>query len=497
MKKFIFDPVYTSRDTRKCITHFALDECARHVLNTYDDAFVYYLRPAEHNHIFEEELAELFPGRVKYFDGKYRPNNRVYEFLWRPDWLTDILAPTGFAWDWDVLVSTRGPAHGYLRWLNSAKAHSAKKVVIHDHFPIFKFKSGAQSIFGVFPEMELTTLTSYLLADYVVPEAKYEIKGIMKAARKWLSPSAQRLLKDKLIARFPIPRDLDTRYVLKKEAKKKGEKVVGIFTQRIGMSGRHPNDVLESFFYPFVKTKKGQVEFQLSTNSLMDLPEDANKRYSFVTFNKSLRSEFYERLRQSDFCISFSTTEGMPTSILEAIIWGCIPILVDAKWSRDMVGPDWPFCFKGFPQAVAMVKKIALNHAEAHKVYQDWYREWFIPYLDEVGNLQEIMDRAWADNEKSLAVVHDSDANEIVETVIDYATKKGLEKFTISDIFGVLYKQKLIRTNPATMKVGQATQYEMGKCIPVMHPKYYQHLHGVLRHSGWKRGLEPGEVIPI
>ena len=494
--KLICDPCYTLSDTRKCVTNFALTECARYVLARYPDSFVYYIKPDERM-IFEKELEVEFPGRVKYFEGKYFPTGRVYEFLWRPEWFKDIVAPTGYAWDWDIIISTRGPAMGHVKLLNHAKMHDPKQIVLHDHFPFLNFKSGARGFYGKDKDLELMTLTSYALSDFITVGADYEVKGIIKTARRLLSPSIVRKLKKKVTTNFVIPTKLDDQYPLNKKPLKKGETRIGIFTQRIGKSGRHPTEVLDSFFYSFVKRKKGIVEFQLSTNSMKGMSEEDLQKYSFMSFYKATREEFYERLKKADFCISFSTTEGMPTSLLEAIMWGCIPVFIDSDWARDMTGKDYPLLFKTFPEAVGMINSIIDQPAKMFKMYQEWYKTYFLEYLYTKGTMQTIMDEAVRRNKESALQIYASKVNsEMVQIMVDYIIKKGFKRFLLFDLLELLYKDKLIRHNPQDMHVGFAPQIDMRNYIPIRHPKYYGLLHSILAaRPDWERGLEVGEII--
>ncbi len=493
--KMLVDPVYTLRDTTRCITHYALDECARHLLKSYPDSFVYYIRPDDTN-VFDPVLAADFPGRVKFFDGKYWHTNRVFEFLWGLEWLRDIASGVGYAWDWDILITTRGPAMARIRWMNWAKALSPKKIIVHDHFPILKFKVGAAALFTGVPDLELTTLTSYLMADKVVPLIDYEVKDILKTARKYLSAAMCKKLRSKLEAAFVTPRGLDLDYPLKKKSRKKGETMVGIFTQRVGVSGRHPESIFDTFMYSFVKRDPGTVEFQLSTNSMTGIDKDLLKKCSFIKTYRSSREQFYDRLRESDFCLSFSTTESIPTSILEAICWGCIPILIRHEWSEDMCGKDYKFLFSKTEEAVGMINKIIDNPAAELKAFQEWYGSYFVKYVKEHDRLFGIIDEMVAQNQEEVADwAKGKGHNDTVQAIIKFVKRKGIKRATLLDILLRMYKAGEIRVNPKDMGIGYMPQQSMGHTILYRMPKYYGVMHNLLQHTEWTRGLEPGELI--
>lgn len=510
--KLLCDPVYSLRDTNKCIAHFSVDECARHVLKTYPDSFVYYISPTtcpvsrevvpeetdeeENRFVFVKDLERDFPGRVKYWPGVYYTNNRMYQILWKPEWYQNLLSGGGFAWDWDILLTMRGTIATDVRWWNFSASQQSKKIVIQDHFPVFDFKNGAKVYYSRNKALQLNPLSSYTLADRVVVGAQYEVESVMKVARSYLSPASCKRLQNNISAGFVTPRGLDLNFPLKKKGKKKGDKLVGIFTQRIGMAGRHPFEVLDTFFYSFVRRKKGSVEFQISTNSMFDFNEKSFNKYKFVSFYRSTREQFYERLRGSDFCISFSTTEGMPTSILEAICWGCIPILLRYDWSIDMAGRDYPFLFNNLTEAVSMVERVLTRPDECFVSYQKWYKDYFLNYLKRSGTLTRALDEVIKEN---IAEVDHFATKKMVRPVYDdmvqYVQKRGMKRFTFLDLVIKMREEGLLRANPKLYGIGKSTQAQIGWIVPPRMPDYYRQLHCLLKKTGWKRGLEVGEII--
>jgi hypothetical protein len=384
----------------------------------------------------------------------------------------------------------------HVKWLNWGGTHQAKKILIQDHFPILDFKVAAKFYFRGDKMTQLTTLGSYACADKVVVGADYEAKRIMKTARQYLSPSICKRLQNKLESGFVIPRGLDLEYPFKKTAPKKGRPIVGIFTQRIGLAGRHPFAALDAFFYSFVQRDSERVKFHISTNSMTSFSDDALNKYSFVEFYQSDRSQFYEKLRQSDFCISFSTTEGMPTSILEAVCWGCIPVLVRYDWSVDMVGEDYPLLFRSQTEAVAMVGKILDNPAEMFARYQEWYRSYFLPYLDRCGSLlracEEMVERNAVEVDEFASKRQD---NPLYGEIQKYVERKKIRRVVLYDLLKKLKEEGIIRVDPDIMGVGKRPQRAMGRAVPARLPNYYTILHTLLKKTGWQRGLEVGEIV--
>ncbi len=502
--KLICDPLYTLSDTRKCIAHFSVNECARSFLKADPEAFVYYIAPTRLNDplrfTFEKDLEKEFPGRVMYWDGDQHPNNRVFQMITRPEWFGNIVAGAGFAWDWDVMLSMRNMSMDYVRWLNWQPVQDSKAIVIQDHFPLFHFKHTAASYYrdGKDDLMQLSLLSSYAAADYIRVGAPYEVRSILNTARRFLAPAVCKRLQERVGCGFVIPSGLDLDYPLKKEGRGAGKTQVGIFTQRLGASGRKPEDILNTFFYAFVPKKPGTVEFRLSTNSAIDLPEDILDKCSFVTFYKSIREEFYERLREADFCLSFSTTEGLPTSILEAICWGCIPILIRLPWSEDLAGPNYPLLFDSHEQAVALVNRVIEQPVWAFEMYQRWYAEFFRPYLERHGRLDLVVQQAAMDQrERSHAYLSTCGPTSMfIREMLDFVDKKKMKRFTLKELLLAMFKSGALRNNPNQLGVGEKPVLELGVGVPPARmPNYYGVLHRLLHATGWKRGLQVGEII--
>lgn len=499
--KILFDPIYTLLDTEKCVTQFHMDETARYFLNKYPDSYVYYITPPKNCKlcIFSYSLKKDYPDRVMYFEGQYILHDRIYEYIWRPEWFSNIVSGTGYAYDWDILVSTRGAAMNHIRHLNNyGKMSKCKKIILYDSFPLLKFKkSSGSSRFQNFEELELTTLASYIVTDKIMVGTEYEIKKIINTGRKYLSPTMVRKLKDKLENAWMVPRGLDLNYPLTKVPKKKGDKMIGIFTQRMSKGAKRPEKVLDSFFYSFVTEPPGSIEFKISTNSAKSLPQEDGKKWDFIDFYSSTRDKFYELLRGCDFCISFSIMEGMPSSIVEAICQGCIPVLNRKDWSEDLVGKEYPFLFDSLAEAVLYIKRIQNEPERTYEIFKEWYKTFFLDYLKKGERCYIILDELVETQEKEaerLAVSRDK--QEIEELIIDLVRKEGRKSFILHEILTEMYDRKITRVDPRQANIPFTTQHELSKkSISIRYPRYYNLLKSLMVHTGWANGLEVGEVV--
>lgn len=492
------DPVYSTKDMKKDIAHYCMDVMARHFLKTYDDAFVYYILPPDDGFfILDRRLERDFPGRVKYYTGVHNNHNRTIQFINRPEWFGDLVHNLGYAWDWDILLTMRGPGLSQVRRYNFKKHHAPKQIVLHDHFPFFAFKKGAAYFYNHFKELELDTLASYMCCDFIGLQSQYEKRHILQTARKILSPSWVRKLEKKMECSFVLSEGLDLDYPLRRDPPEPRKKVVGIFTQRIGKAGRHPEDILRSFLYPFATTSRDKVEFQLTTNSASDLSVELKNKYKFVTYYRSSREEFWERLRNCNFCISFSTTEGMPASILEAICWGVIPILIRDEWSEDMAGKDYPFLFDNFTQAVAHIRRMINEPVECFKIYREWYRTYFKPYLDRHATLQKMLDKAVERHRSLLCDCDKGRSSDIVDLMVGYIKEKKYKRVKFTDLQHAMFKDKLLRKDADYYGLEERSPHrDMGDLIPARFPVYYRIIHEIIhREDGWKEGLKVGEIV--
>lgn len=227
--KILFDPVYTLTDTSKCITHYALEATAEMILKKVKGSFVYYITPPPENFTFDgSRLEKAFPGRVMYVDGYYA-RDRFYDFVYQPQWFYNLVAGVGKLWDWDVLITTRGPAMNIVRWMNNKSWETEKRILVYEPFPVVSIKKAARNRLSSYPEMEVTTLSSYLCCDAVVLNTKYEVKGIMESARRWLSASACRDLEKRLYSRFLLPYGIDINGGKKRSFISNPDKIIGVW----------------------------------------------------------------------------------------------------------------------------------------------------------------------------------------------------------------------------------------------------------------------------
>jgi len=504
--KLLLDPIYTIGDVNKCITYFALDATARYMLDHYEDSYVYVIKPSGEGSPFvlDEKLGRDYPGRVKYIDGYYS-KDRFYEFTYQPDWFYDIVSGTGFVWDWDILISTRGPGMHRVRWMNNHGWDVCKKIIVYEPFPVVKVKKAAWVRLSNRPELEVEVLTSYLNTDAVVLNTKFEVQGIMDSARTWLSASACKNLKSRLFSLFTIPKGLDIEYGLKKEVKTNPETLFGIFTQRMDATERQPDKVLDSFFYSFAMDSLGKVVFRITTNSALGWPETWQKKYNFVSFHTPRREQFYEFLKESHFCISMSIDEGMPTSLLEATCFGVIPVVLRRNWSEEMFGKDYPWLVKNVEEAVVLIKRIKTDYAKEYAKFKVWYASHWLPYLREFGQYEACIDKLVLSNREEInamaakrAVRKLEKEDDDMETVIvKYVKRKGLKRFKLFDLYCEMFDKKLIRINPRDALVGSRTQFQVHfpDSLEIYLPRYYSVLKSLIYKTGWKQGLEVGEVI--
>jgi hypothetical protein len=161
-----------------------------------------------------------------------------------------------------------------------------------------------------------------------------------------------------------------------------------------------------------------------------------------------------------------------------------------------MAGKDYPFLFDNAKEAVAMVEKILDHPADCFSMYQKWYKDYFLHYLDRCGTLVRVIDEVIEENLKE---VDEFATKKMVRPVYDdmvaYVKKHKMKRFTFLDLIIRMRRENILRANPELYGIGRVPQAQIGWIVPPRMPDYYRQLHCLLKKTGWKRGLEVGEIV--
>ena len=131
-------------------------------------------------------------------------------------------------------------------------------------------------------------------------------------------------------------------------------------------------------------------------------------------------------------------------------------------------------------------------------MYQDWYRSYFKPYMQDVGAMTAIVDQAVADHLESLNDVYiKRKQKEIIVLIKKYIEDNRITKITLFNLLCQMYKDKVLRVNPVYSNVGKASQRDICKnSVPSRIPNYYDVYNMLLyQNKKWQKGLEVGELI--
>lgn len=143
-----------------------------------------------------------------------------------------------------------------------------------------------------------------------------------------------------------------------------------------------------------------------------------------------------------------------------------------------------------------MVGKILDNPAEMFARYQEWYRSYFLPYLDRCGSLlracEEMVERNAVEVDEFASKRQD---NPLYGEIQKYVERKKIRRVVLYDLLKKLKEEGIIRVDPDIMGVGKRPQRAMGRAVPARLPNYYTILHTLLKKTGWQRGLEVGEIV--
>ena len=91
-----------------------------------------------------------------------------------------------------------------------------------------------------------------------------------------------------------------------------------------------------------------------------------------------------------------SIEEEIPLALVEAISYGCIPVVRKAQWSVGMFGEDYFGLVANEAEAFALLDLIAEDKQKYFDMFVEWYEkfkeEYLIPYGDYAKNLQQDVD---------------------------------------------------------------------------------------------------------
>ena len=249
-----------------------------------------------------------------------------------------------------------------------------------DLLPGMNFKSTV----SMWWEGEAFLSLAYSMVDRVFFTPEWERKEAMKTMRKYISPNLLLKGQDNMRITYYHP-DLDYERIYRKSISNDTALNV-IYAGRRNNTQKKWDDIVKLFRDYWLK-RKDKVNFFVASAS----KNQGDEVEPMWDMQRLPREEFYQRLENQDVTISMSIEEEIPLALVEAISYGCIPVVRKAQWSVGMFGEDYFGLVRNEAEAFALLDLIAEDKQKYFDMFKEWYEgfkeNYLIPYGDFKQNL--------------------------------------------------------------------------------------------------------------
>lgn len=386
--KILLDPVYSTYPSKcssaaKCA---ALIERFQNVGQRSDVVF-YWLYPKW------LEQDELWPSERKWLS-QY-PNvqlialpyskDRMREYMKFTAELDNVYAFNGAWWDFDVVFTSRTSMIPVMRAVMASprsKKHARhlKTVVNFEEMIMMSFRPTV-ALADVEAQEALTCL-GYMSSDAVLLMTEAEKAQVMQVVRQYMSPAMTRKIGEKIVLASQAMFKTDELKVKDNAFMfRKGERpFVLSFTGRLESASNLDTlyDVMEKQFIWRGMNMKMLVT--TVTPVTMHPPPD------FVEVRRPNRKQFWKAIKtEMDLVLALHTNVEWSLSIFEPMLLGTPVLLHDQKWSRDILGDEYPFYVKGMADVYAWVREFYLNYEKWYGVFAEYHQKILVPLFTEGG----------------------------------------------------------------------------------------------------------------
>jgi len=377
--KIVLDPVYTTSHMSTCSSWFPTKLAGLKYLEMDENNYIYCLVPDEeycNDGIKADDLVDHPRWKnIKYPYSKDRYSN----FFFPGSQYEYLLANYGELWDYDILFTTRSFCLPLLR-ASTREERGLRWYTLLDLLPGMNFKTTV----SMWWEGEAFLSLAYAMVDRVFMTPEWERKEALKTMRKYISPNLLMKAQDKMRITYYHP-DLDYERVYKKKIRQ-DEVLNVIYAGRRNNTQKKWDDIVKLFRYYWLMRKE-KINFFVASAS----KSQADAVEPMWDMKSLPRDEFYTKLENQDVTISMSIEEEIPLALVEAISYGCIPVVRKAQWSVGMFGEDYFGLVKNEAEAFAMLDLIAEDKQKYFDMFLEWYEkfkeEYLIPYGDFKQNL--------------------------------------------------------------------------------------------------------------
>lgn len=265
----------------------------------------------------------------------------------------------------DLIVTERPMVAPILKRLASFYIPSKSRtplVITRDQFVISKDYNPASD------NLEMLESMGWISGP-VIFQSDHQAERAVTVARRYFKPAVvQRLIENTKI--FPLGIDCD-------DVDQQNMEERSMKNERITINYSHKLFLAQSFLQSFAVMDKvmaggRDVGLQIVTGSSqikMDMIEKARKFKYFDFYGSQSRKQFLRQMAKAHVFVSNSVYEDFSATVVEQIYTGLLPVMLDAPWSRYLVGDDYPYLFKTTPESHGMIRYVVDNY---EKVRDEW-----------------------------------------------------------------------------------------------------------------------------
>ena len=379
--KIMLDPVYTTSHMSTCSSWFPTKLAGLKYLEMDENNYVYCLVPDERYNkgaIVADDLVKHPRWKnIKYPYKKDRYSNFFFPGSEYEEYLTNY----GKYWDYDILFTTRSFCLPLLR-AATRESRELRWYTLLDLLPGMNFKKTV----SMWWEGEAFLSLAYSMVDRVFMTPEWERKEALKTMRKYISPNLLLQAQDKMRLTYYHP-DLDYERIYRKKVQNDTPLNV-IYAGRRNHTQKRWEDLVK-LFRDYWLMRKDKVNFFVASASKSQ-EDQIEPMWEMASLPRHL---FYKKLEQQDVTITMSIEEEIPLALVEAITYGCIPVVRKAQWSVGMFGEDYFGLVANEAEAFALLDSIAEDKQKYFDMFVEWYEkfreEYLKPYGDYAKNLQQ------------------------------------------------------------------------------------------------------------
>jgi len=442
--KIVLDPIYTL-DPEHCASNAKMKKVVDYLLSQRDDLFFYWLIPDD---LTEDEAAGLLVSDHIEYHEYTRSKDRMREYLRVDREYESLMYFGGRLWDADLIITTRTTIVPLLKIMairpSSPSLLWTKKIFLMEDMPMMPFKKHV----GIsHPEATtLQVLAGYDVADYIAIAAFWEKAYILREAKKYLSPSRVRKLRDKMVeSSAALSSDIcfKTKTVL-------AQRVKGTRPFTISFLGRMTHNMRAEEIFDLM-TKQwvfrggdNKVDCIATTQSInsgcVDIPD-------FVNVKRLPREEFWDTTKNKiDVFLFMCEDVDYPMSVIESLSLGCPGVILKCRWSVPTLGEDYPFFVSNMREAYGMITAFYTDYVSMYAKFITWVTTSFEPMIKE-------RDRTWppylvesalkdidADIHNYLTTSGAVGNNPVTGEILKYVDDLGLDEFYLFEVVAHLDK---------------------------------------------------------